>query len=246
MRKDHEILCDTDRDLELSGAFLDKSLLFGHGTRHLNANGRSRDEILRIARWVFPYSAKDYPRLVVFSATEHGNGCTSVCIQVAEALAAQQRGTVCLVDASLPSPALHHYFGVGNEYGLSDALLQSGPIRRYVHEVPDKNLWLMSAGSVLSDLYGLASPDKLRTRLMELCSEYTHVLIDAPPVNASADSLLLGEMADGLVLIIEANRTRREVALKAKETLEAAGVKLLGAILNKRTYPIPAVLYKRI
>jgi Mrp family chromosome partitioning ATPase len=53
-------------------------------------------------------------------------------------------------------------------------------------------------------------------------------------------------MADGAVLVLEAHTTRRESARKAKECLEGANVKLLGAVLNKRTYPLPEVLYNRI
>jgi protein-tyrosine kinase len=53
-------------------------------------------------------------------------------------------------------------------------------------------------------------------------------------------------MADGVILILEAHATRRESARRAKESLQAAGVKILGAVLNKRTYPIPEALYKRL
>ena len=53
-------------------------------------------------------------------------------------------------------------------------------------------------------------------------------------------------MADGVVLVIEANSTRREAARMAKETFESANVKLLGAILNNRTFPIPESLYRKL
>jgi Mrp family chromosome partitioning ATPase len=57
---------------------------------------------------------------------------------------------------------------------------------------------------------------------------------------------MIGRLADGVVLVIEAHATRREAARKVKESLEAANVRLLGAVLNKRTFPIPEVLYNRI
>jgi Mrp family chromosome partitioning ATPase len=47
-------------------------------------------------------------------------------------------------------------------------------------------------------------------------------------------------------LVIEANSTRRETTRKAKESLEAANVRLLGAVLNKRTFPIPEVFYRKL
>jgi Mrp family chromosome partitioning ATPase len=56
----------------------------------------------------------------------------------------------------------------------------------------------------------------------------------------------LGRFADGIVLVLQSNATRREAALKAKESFEVASVRLLGAVLNKRTFPIPQNLYQRL
>ncbi len=81
---------------------------------------------------------------------------------------------------------------------------------------------------------------------MELRSEFDYVLIDAPPVNLYADAIILGGLADGAILVLESDVTRREAARKAKETLEGAEVRLLGAILNKRTFPIPESIYRKL
>jgi len=76
--------------------------------------------------------------------------------------------------------------------------------------------------------------------------DFTVILIDAPPINTHADAALLGSMADGVVMILQANQTRREAAERAKEILDAGGVRVLGAVLNKRTFPIPEFLYRRL
>jgi Mrp family chromosome partitioning ATPase len=76
--------------------------------------------------------------------------------------------------------------------------------------------------------------------------KFSHILIDAPPINAYADAALLGRLADGLVMVVEANKTRREAARRAKDILGVAGVRLLGVVLNKRRFPIPAAVYRRL
>jgi len=81
---------------------------------------------------------------------------------------------------------------------------------------------------------------------VELRSEFDYVLVDVPPIIQYADATLLGQLADGIVLILEANSTRRETMRKAKESLEAASLRLLGAVLNKRTFPIPEFLYRKL
>jgi Mrp family chromosome partitioning ATPase len=84
----------------------------------------------------------------------------------------------------------------------------------------------------------------MKSRIDDLRSEFAYVLIDAPPLNSYADAVALAQATDGIVLILEANSTRRESALKITEQLQAAGVSVLGAVLNKRTFPIPKILYR--
>jgi Mrp family chromosome partitioning ATPase len=65
-------------------------------------------------------------------------------------------------------------------------------------------------------------------------------------LNTYSDGVALGQLADGVVLVLEANSTRREAAAKVTENLRAAQIKILGAVLNKRTFPIPGFLYHRL
>jgi Mrp family chromosome partitioning ATPase len=86
----------------------------------------------------------------------------------------------------------------------------------------------------------------MKERLAELRSTFDYVLIDAPPLNSYADAMVFGRLADGVVLVLEANATRREAALQVAESLRSAKISVLGAVLNKRTFPIPSALYKRL
>jgi len=72
------------------------------------------------------------------------------------------------------------------------------------------------------------------------------VLIAAPGVNVSGDAQLLGQVADAAILVVEANKTRRLAARKAKETLDSAGVRLIGSVLHNREFPIPEQLFRRL
>jgi capsular exopolysaccharide synthesis family protein len=151
-----------------------------------------------------------------------------------------------LVDANLRTPSLHKYFATDNLLGLADAVYQSGPVRNFAHQLNGGNLWLITCGSKTTDPHSLLTSDGLRSRLAELRAEFDYVLLDGPPVNLYADTALLGKLADGVVLVVQANSTHREVARKAKESLEGAKVRLLGAVLNKRTFPIPESLYRKL
>jgi receptor protein-tyrosine kinase len=85
--------------------------------------------------------------------------------------------------------------------------------------------------------------DRMKTRLAELRKEFDYVLIDVPPLNKYADATALARQTDGVVVVLEANVTRKEAATKAVESLRSSGISILGAVLNKRTFPIPEKLY---
>jgi protein-tyrosine kinase len=216
-----------------------------------NGNGLRRnvvnsEEIARLVQRLFRTPDTVVPRVVVFASVEPGGGCTSICAAAAENLAQVAPGSVCVVDANLRNPGLHRYFGLDNRVGLAQSLLQPGPIQSFCHSLPGTNLWVLPSGSSEADAAALLASDALPARMAELRSQFNHVLIDAAPVNRATDAVLLGRVSDGLLLVLESNATRREKARNAIESLKSSNVRLLGAVLNKRTFPIPQNLYDRL
>ena len=205
--------------------------------------GGANDEALRLVQQIFLLQTQEPPRIVVFAGIDHGNGCTRICASVAETLAKNAKGKVCLVDANFRSPGLPEFFGVPNHHGLTEALLRKDPIGAYTKLVNQDNLWLLSSGTLAADSANLLDSDHLRTRLEELRLDFDFVIIDAPPLTRYSDAVVLGQLSDGLVLILEADATRREAATVVAENLRSAKVPILAAVLNKRTFPIPEKLY---
>jgi capsular exopolysaccharide synthesis family protein len=207
----------------------------------------AREETLKLVQNLFLSRNEGSSKAVVFASVDSGSGCSRICAQVAEALAGQKRGSVCLVDANLRSPVLPDLFTVSNHYGLTDALSNKGSIRDFVKLIgTSNNLWLLSSGSLASNSSVLLNSETMRARVAELRQQFDYVLIDSPPLNSYADSVAIGQLADGVVLVLEANVTRREAAIKTTETLRVSGIRILGAVLNKRTFPIPKSLYNML
>lgn len=219
----------------------------GHnsGTSH-DLDHLAREESSRLVQCIFFQHAQEPPRAVVFAGIDHGNGCSRMCIRVAETLASRIRGSICLVDANFRSPSLDKYFGISNHHGLADALIQEGPIRSFGKQLRPEKLWLLSCGALTAGSSTFMNSDRLKSRFAELRKEFDYILIDAPPLIRYADAVALGELTDGFVLILEANSTRRESVLKVTEHLRASNILVLGVVLNRRTFPIPASLYHRL
>ena len=204
----------------------------------------ANEEITKLVQRLFLHRGQaDGPRVVSFSGIARDDRSSCVCACAGESLAPQADTSVCVVDANFSSPQLHTYFGVGNQTGLVDALTSEGSIRRFATPLSSENLWLMPSGSAKGDLY--TRVERCRARFAELREEFDYILISAPPLTRETEATLMGQLADGIVLIVEANQTRRESVRQAKERLETAQVQLLGAVLDQRTFPIPEFLYRK-
>ena len=247
MSESAESLHRAERDDEVSQAF-DPSAMNGiRKNDRLDVSAMARDEAIKLVERLFlSVGPKPAPRAVVFASVDPGDGSGTVCACAGVALAAQVRRSVCMVDANFYAPSLHRHFGAEDNFGLIDAAAQQGPIRSFARQISGGNLWLVTCGGRSANPHTLLASEGMRARVAELRSEFDYVLMDAPAVNINGTATLLGPLADGIVLIVEANSTRREVARKAKENLELANVRLLGAVLNNRTFPIPEAIYRSL
>jgi len=200
------------------------------------------EEMLRLIQRIFLSANGAAPRQVVLCGVDDENGSSSVCARAGRTLAANSSRPVCLVDANVRSPRLSGMFGIE---GKNPFFGPSAPLRNQCVKVGG-NLWLAGPNILADNSRVLLPPDELTKRLAQLRETFEYMLIDAPGTSVCGDAQLLGQLADAAILVIEANSTRRLTARKAKETLEAAGVRLLGTVLHNRLFPIPEGLYKRL
>ena len=213
---------------------------------NLDIEGLGREESLKFVRRVFLSQDDDAARSVVFSGVERAVGSTWNCVCAARTLAAQITGRVCVVDANFRHPALHRFFGVQNTGGLAAAVTGQEPISTFLIQLGDSNLWLLPSGAEMSDLSKYCTPLDMELRLTELRDQFDYVLIDSPSANHYADALALGAMTDGVVIVLDSESTHRDAARRVALGLRAARVRTIGAILNKRSYPIPQFIYRMI
>jgi Mrp family chromosome partitioning ATPase len=215
------------------------------GAPTLELDGMAREEISKLVQRLFQTPDKS-TRHVVFTGMDSGDGCSWICSRVGEILAAQVAGSICLVDCSLRAPSLHRQFRVENHYGLADALTGDGPIRQYARQLSRPNLWLLSGGAANEGSQTLLTSDRMRARIAELRTEFNYVLMDVASFNVSNHAVVFGGLSDGVVLVLKANSTRRDVTREVMQQLEASKVRLLGAVLNQRTFPIPERIYNKL
>ena len=179
---------------------------------------------------------------VVFSATDEYSDAGPLCIQSAELLARESNLKVCLVEANFRQPTLEQSFGGTCSGG---AALGPAPetLRKSSRQIQN-NLWFVPRDLFFGVPENATNLPWLRCRLGELRREFDYSVIHGSPADKSGS--LLAHLVDGLILTVDAERTRRVTALRVRNQLVASNVRLLGAVLLARSFPIPERLYRRL
>lgn len=190
-------------------------------------------------------------RSVMFMAVESGRDVALLPAAAAEILSARVDGRICLVDANVVAPTLHRHYDVINEQGLLNALTDDAPVSRSARllaQGQESSLWLVSAGSGISDassaVHDVFAAPSSAGRIRELIAAFDYVFIQGPPIGRHAAVSAIGGAVDGVVLVAEANVTSRQDVRAAADMLRAAGAHVLGTVLNNRIFPIPEALYR--
>jgi capsular exopolysaccharide synthesis family protein len=255
MSKNFELLQEEQREIRREPAPISDSgtILFPHpkavphpprGPQEFDRV--AQEECLKLVQRIFLGQPSNVCRTVVFAGVDRGAGCSRICVETARILAANTSGSICLVDGDFRTPSLPGFLGVPDDRGLANSLLTKSNVKTFAMQLTPSNLWLLSAGDVAPESLSLLNSESLKLRLQELRSEFDFVLIDAPALNLYSDAIALGRIADGVVVVLQADSTRRESALKGLQTLRDANIAVLGAVLNRRTFPIPDFVYRRL
>jgi Mrp family chromosome partitioning ATPase len=206
----------------------------------------AREEEFKLVQRVFPGTTQGSPRVALFAGLESESGCGSICVRAGKILATRAEGPVCVVDANFQAPSLHEYFGVENCKGLTEATVESGPIQNFAQQIPEHDLWLLPSGTSATELRFPTMAEGLRERIKELRETFRYVVIHSGPLRLQTSAMQLSRWTDGIVLVVEANNTRKEAARRVKDNLAAANVSVLGVVLNNRAFPIPDAIYRRL
>jgi len=211
--------------------------------RAWNGADYAQEQIKSLVQHVFfPGQGLGIRHLVV-SSVEPTRASRWLCARVGRILARDTGERVCMMEADWEETRRQAEFGPAEKrpFGGSSAALPC-TVRKVDH-----NLWLVPV-EVFSgeDDPGMLRIMDLRSRISELRQEFHYTLIHAPPLSRRREAVLLGQLSDGVLLVLEANTTRRAAAQRAKSVLESSQVRLLGTVLSERTFPIPESLYRRL
>lgn len=169
-------------------------------------------------------------KYICFTSSVPGEGKSTTISNLALTLA-QDGKKVLLVDCDLRKPVQHKIFGVINQ-GITNYLAQGVPFAQVLHPEVFHNLDLLTSGPVPPNPSELIGSEKMDQLLQQIGEGYDYVLLDLPPVLAVTDAALLGNLVDGVVLVVYSGMVTPEEVQEAKKRLQAGKANILGVVLN--------------
>lgn len=198
----------------------------------LSAPRSSLAEAFRQLRTAIQYRGLDRPvRTLLATSTGPDEGKTAALANLAITLA-QSGHSVVLVDADLRQPSLHLLFGLENASGLATLLTEEAAQPLPLQESGVPQLRLLPSGPPPPNPAELLGSARMGEVLQLLRAQGDYVLFDAPPIVPVTDAAVLAPQMDGVLLILKAGKTKRELAQRAKSLLQKVNANILGVVLN--------------
>jgi len=176
-------------------------------------------------------SPDDQIRSFVVTSPGPKEGKTTTAISLATTMA-MAGSKVLLVDTDLRRPRLHRSFSVGNDAGMSSAVVGAAKWSEILQPVGLEGLDVMTSGPIPPNPAELLHTERFRTIVAEMLEKYDRVIFDTPPVSAVTDPAIVGNLVDGVVFVVRAGHTSRAGAVFARRQLLDANARIVGTIVN--------------
>lgn len=189
-------------------------------------------EAINVLRGNIQLSGFDLKVIAVTSAQAH-EGKSTVAFRLARSFAALKKRTLYLDCDIRNSSTLSRYKIHEEVKGLSEFLCGEAVMNEIVYRTDERYMDMIFTGAVALNSSELISSKLFTLLLEEMRRRYDYIIVDTPPVNPVIDGALISKKCDGTVLVINSGVTERAQAVHAKQQLEYAGIKILGAVLNQ-------------
>jgi capsular exopolysaccharide synthesis family protein len=189
-------------------------------------------ECTRAVRTNLLFMSPDRPfkrMLVTSSGPQEGKSTTVINLGITMA---QSGNRVLVIDTDMRRPRLHKAFGVPNEVGVSSVVVGEGKVDDAIKSTEVPGLFVLPCGPVPPNPAELLHTRAFAELLAQLGEKFDRILLDSPPVGAVADAVVLATQVDGVVLVLKAGRTHRDMARRTVKALRDVKANVFGAVLN--------------
>ena len=223
---------------EVGEPAVDLSLVDRHIVFIANPKSPAAEQYRKLRARILRTARKDSLNTFMIASADAGEGKTITAVNLAVTIAQELDHTVLLVDGDLRNPSVHRYLGIKPQYGLSDYLTNKAALSDILVKTGIGKLVLLPAGTPVENPAELLASARMRDLVREMKHRYhdRYIIFDSAPVLLAADTLSLANYMDGLVFVVQADRTSPKVVEAALSLLK--GYTILGSVFNN----VPAYL----
>ncbi|NOX97900.1 MAG: CpsD/CapB family tyrosine-protein kinase [Nitrospirae bacterium] len=191
-------------------------------------------------------NAKNSPHTLVISSSTYGEGKTITAINLAIIMAQDINKPILLIDGDIWKPQVYQYLNLTPKAGLADFLTDNISLESILLPTKINNLTVLPGSKAVSNPSSLLESAKMKHLLTEIKSRFEYIIIDTAPVLAVTDAGIIARETDGVLLVIKANATKREVIQRAQSVLAETKAEILGYVLTHVEHPIPDFIYRHL
>jgi protein-tyrosine kinase len=210
-----------------------------------NNGAAGRVEYQKLRVWLTNPAGREQPlQTVMVVSCRAGTGSTTTATLLARTLAEGKNFRVLIIDGNFRTSSLNRTFKVKNNGGFTEIVSAGAPFEAHIQPTDRKNLFVLTTGQISLLPAEVFEGKAIEILLAELKQKFDFIIFDAAPVVEFPDSYALAPKVDGIILVVEAEKTAIEDAQRAKRNIEQAGGRLLGVVLNRRKNYVPSFLRK--
>jgi len=206
----------------------------------------AEDEMVTLSRNIDALPEMSPKKVIQFIGSQAGEGTSTVVRDFAMVSAARFGKSVLLLDADPRNPSQHLFFHLQPQSGWGEILRNKRTFRKAICRIGKTSLHVYPTPPGPASLPEALFSPGIKEFWDAAKEKFDLVLIDSAPASASPDGISLSRYVDGVVLVVEAEKTRKPVAEDLKNRILRNGGNLLGMVFNNRRFHIPESVYKRL
>jgi len=205
--------------------------------------GEEMLSLYKVLDTLLPHSKS---KIFQFIGSREGEGVSTIVREFARVCANLIGHSVLLLDADRYHPTQAQFFEVQQSNSWLEALKDGEQIANVIHQIGKSSLFMSPSCNSAACTPEIFSSPAFNGFCQNLRTDFDLVLIDSAPLSVSPDGLAIASKVDGVILIVEAEKTRWQTVRRVKDSISRVGGDVLGVVLNKRRYYIPQSIYRRL
>ncbi|MFZ3089025.1 MAG: CpsD/CapB family tyrosine-protein kinase, partial [Nitrospirota bacterium] len=179
--------------------------------------------------------------VLAITSARKGEGKSLTSVNLAIVMAEDTKKKILLIDGDMRKPSIHTFFNCKAEYGLIDLLMHKVDIESAMIPSGIKNLTLLLAGEPSKSPSDLLAAAVFREIIEKIRKRFDYIIIDSPPIMPFADMNIISDVVDGILLVVRAEKTPKEMILEALKTLNKENV--IGVVFNDSKKKMAKIYY---